>query len=76
MIDTTVCDRARYRYGHWCRRLCRIYLVRHLQQAGYRVHAVDRTLNEEASYLIDEGVSFTALDVAKEEEFDRLPRHR
>src|SRR4051812_8470812 len=50
------------------------YLVRHLQQAGYHVLAVDKTLNEEASYLVDKGASFEAIDISKEEEFDRLPK--
>jgi UDP-glucose 4-epimerase len=50
------------------------YLVRYLQQAGYRVLAVDKSVNEEASYLIDKGASFIPLDIVNEEEFDRLPK--
>lgn len=49
------------------------YLVRYLQQAGYRVLAVDKSLNDEAKYLVDKGASFTAVDIVNEEEFDRLP---
>jgi len=50
------------------------YLVRQLHQAGYSVLAVDKGLTDEARYLAKSGIAFAAVDITKEEEFDRLPK--
>ncbi|KQW22297.1 hypothetical protein ASC80_02575 [Afipia sp. Root123D2] len=50
------------------------YLVKQLHEAGYPVLAVDKGLTDEAEYLIKSGISFAAVDITKEEEFDRLPK--
>jgi UDP-glucose 4-epimerase len=50
------------------------YLVRQLQEAGYSVLAVDKRMTEEAEFLIKSGVSFTAVDISREEEFGALPK--
>ena len=56
-------------------RVCRGFdLVRELQEAGYDVLAVDKTCNSEADFLIKSGVSFAAVDITKEDTFDRLPK--
>jgi UDP-glucose 4-epimerase len=49
------------------------YLVRQLQQAGFSVLAVDKSMNDEARFLVRSGASFIALDITNEKAFDRLP---
>lgn len=50
------------------------YLVRQLQEAGYSVLAVDKSVTDESEFLVKSGVSFVAVDITREDEFDKLPK--
>jgi UDP-glucose 4-epimerase len=50
------------------------HLVRRLQEEGLPVLAVDRTMTDEAEFLVKNGASFIGVDITKESEFDRLPK--
>lgn len=49
------------------------YLVRQLHEDGYSVLAVDKDETDESEFLVRNGISFMAIDIAKSEEFKKLP---
>jgi UDP-glucose 4-epimerase len=50
------------------------YLVKQLLDEGYTVMALDKYVTDESKFLVDRGASFVALDITKEDEFEKLPK--
>lgn len=51
------------------------YLVNQLHAEGFKVLAVDNSGQEEAEYFKKNGIDFVQVDITKEAEFSKLPKH-